>query len=277
VFVLPNELRPLTLGELLDRSFFLYRKNFLLFAGIVALPHLVLLAFQLAGIGIQTWRGAGSSAGILWFLATVVLTLGVTAASQGATVIAVSHVHLDQPTSIMQAFAGIKGRILYLALIMIGYGLGVGVGFILLIVPGIILSLMWALTIPVAVLEDKGLRDSVNRSAELTKGSRGRVFVVYLLFFVLMYAVVMVWEIPILFAIGIAARSHPGVGIPLWSQIAIQVGTFVSQSLVGPLMTIGLSLLYYDQRVRKEGFDLQHMMATLDATTLDGTVPAVGV
>jgi hypothetical protein len=42
-------------------------------------------------------------------------------------------------------------------------------------------------------------------------------------------------------------------------------------------MTIGLSLLYYDQRVRKEAFDLQHMMATLDGTPVVGTAPAVGV
>ena len=275
---MPTELRPLTLGELLDRTFFLYRKNFLLFAGITALPHLVLLAFQLAGIGIQQWRtSAGAGVNLLWIFATLILTLGVTAASQGATVIAVSHVHLDRPTSITESFAGIKGRILYLALIMIGYGIGIGVGFVLLIVPGIILGLMWALTIPVAVLEETGLRDSVNRSAQLTKGSRGRVFVVYLLFFALIYAVIMVWEMPILFAVGMNARSHPGVGIPLWAQISIQVGTFISQCLAGPLMTIGLSLLYYDQRVRKEGFDLQHMMATLDATPLDGTAPAVGV
>jgi hypothetical protein len=41
-------------------------------------------------------------------------------------------------------------------------------------------------------------------------------------------------------------------------------------------MTIGLSLLYYDQRVRKEAFDLQHMMATLDDAQLGGTVPVVG-
>jgi len=275
---LPNDLRPLTLGELLDRSFSLYRKNFILFVGIMALPHLVLLAFQLAGVAIPFLRGtAGSIANAFWILATAVVTLGISAASQGATVIAVSHVHLDRPVTIMESFAGIKGRILYLALIMIGYGIGVGIGFILLIVPGIILGLMWALTIPVAVLEDKGLRDSVNRSAELTKGHRGRVFVVYLLFLVLLYAVYLTWEGPMLYLIGIKAHSgHPLVGVPLWAQIVMPIGGFLSQCLAGPLMTIGLSLLYYDERVRKEGFDLQHMMATLD-NVQGATVPAVGV
>lgn len=269
-----NDLRPLSLGELLDRCFFLYRKNFLLFAGLTALPHLVLLAFQLGDVGIQRWMGVG--AGLVWTLATYALTLGVTAASQGATVIAVSHVHLGRPATIAESFAGIKGRIFYLALIMIGYGIGVGIGFVLLIVPGIILGLMWALTIPVAVLEDTGLRDSVNRSAELTKGARGRVFVIYILFAIMLLILYMAWMFPVLLIMGLAVQKHHVVGVPLWTQIAIPVGSFISQCLAGPLMTIGFSLLYYDQRVRKEAFDLQHMMATLDDAKLGGTVPVIG-
>jgi hypothetical protein len=205
-----------------------------------------------------------------------VVSLGAMAASQGATVIAVSHVHLDRPVSIAESFAGIKGRVLYLALIMIGYWIGIGVGFALLIVPGIILLLMWALTIPVAVLEDKGLRDSVNRSAELTKGHRGRVFVIYFLFLVLIYAVYIAWEIPLLAVIGFMSRGHNVAAVPLWTRIALPLGNFLSQCLVGPLMTIGLSLLYYDERVRKEAFDLQHMMATLDSAQ-GGTVSVAGV
>ena len=271
-----SDLRPLSLGELLDRSFFLYRKNFMLFVGIVALPNLVLLAFQLAGVVLQKERGGllGPIVSVLWLLGTAVVSLGATAASQGATVIAVSQVHLGRPASIAGAFAGIKGRILYLALIMIGYWIGVGIGFALLIVPGIILALMWALTIPVAVLEDKGLRDSVSRSAELTKGHRGRVFVIYLLFLVLLYAVYVAWEIPIFIAIGIVSRGHTVATTPLWTQIAFPLGSFLSQCLAGPLMTIGLSLLYYDERVRKEAFDLQHMMTNLD-NVQGATVPAV--
>jgi len=38
--------------------------------------------------------------------------------------------------------------------------------------------------------------------------------------------------------------------------------------LVGPLATIAFSLVYYDERVRKEAFDLQLMMATIDAPGL---------
>lgn len=271
-----TDLRPLTLGELLDRTFFLYRKNFLLFAGIIALPNLVLLAVQLAGVGLQSARlFMGAPANLLWIGVLYIVSLAVMAASQGATVIAVSQLHLGRPTSIAESFAGIKGRILYLALIMIGYWIGIGVGLVLLIIPGIILALMWALAIPVAVLEDTGLGDSLKRSSELTKGHRGRVFVIYLLFLVLWYAVYMVWEIPILASIGFMARAHRVVGIPLWTQIAFPLGNFLSQCLVGPLMTIGFSLFYYDERVRKEAFDLQHMMSTLDDAQ-PGAVPVAG-
>jgi hypothetical protein len=275
--VMPSELRPLSLGELLDRSFFLYRKHFTLFVGITALPYLVLLAFQLAGVALQMQRGIlGPILSIVWTLATIVVSLGVMAASQGATVIAVSYVHLERPVSIAESFAGIKGKVLYLALITIGYGTGVVIGFIFLIIPGIILALMWALTVPVAVLEGKGLRESVGRSAALTKGHRGRVFLIYLLFVVLTIAVYLLWEIPIFAAIGLMTRNQNVASVPLWTQIAVPLCTFLSQCLVGPLMMIGLSLLYYDERVRKEAFDLQHMMATLDMAP-GGALPAVGV
>jgi hypothetical protein len=55
--------------------------------------------------------------------------------------------------------------------------------------------------------------------------------------------------------------------VPAWTQIALPVGGFLTQSLIGPLLTIALSLEYYDQRVRKEAFDLVHMMSLLDETT----------
>ena len=45
-----SQLRPLSLGELLDRTFQLYRQQFMLFVGIVALPQLVLLTANLSGL-----------------------------------------------------------------------------------------------------------------------------------------------------------------------------------------------------------------------------------
>jgi hypothetical protein len=42
------------------------------------------------------------------------------------------------------------------------------------------------------------------------------------------------------------------------------------------LGTIALSLVYYDQRVRKEAFDLQLMMSTIDASVVPSSPAQVG-
>jgi len=52
------------------------------------------------------------------------------------------------------------------------------------------------------------------------------------------------------------------------------LGNFASTSLVGPLLTIALTLIYYDERVRKEGFDLQLMMSTLEGGAPNAAAPA---
>lgn len=254
-------LRPLTTGELLDRTFSLYRSHFALFVGIIALPHLLVLGLRLVSVGFVFAGGASAVLGaVLWIPVFLVAYLIAAAASQAATIVAVSQVHLERPTSVMDSYARVKGRILPVIGIMIGVGIAVGIGFILLIVPGVILALMWSLTVPVAVLENKGMSESVSRSAELAKGDWGRIFVVYLLILILSIAVSAVIEWPIVLLVQ-AARGTTAIGL---TQLAGAVANFISQCLVGPLMTIALSLIYYDERVRKEAFDLQLMMATLD-------------
>jgi hypothetical protein len=54
------------------------------------------------------------------------------------------------------------------------------------------------------------------------------------------------------------------------------VATFVSECLVGPLATIAFSLVYYDQRVRREAFDLELMMTTLDVPAVAAPPAQVG-
>jgi hypothetical protein len=46
-------------------------------------------------------------------------------------------------------------------------------------------------------------------------------------------------------------------------QVLQQLAAFVSQVLVGPIGTIAFSLMYYNLRVRKEAFDIQHLMASM--------------
>jgi hypothetical protein len=265
--VMTTALRPLSTGELLDRTFSLYRSYFGLFLSIFALPHLVVLAYQCVGLTFQssTPQLANILLTSLWGIGGGLISLAVSAASQAATVIAVSNVYLDRPASVMDSFSKVKGEILGVVGLSLLIALAAGMGCLLLIVPGVFMFVMWSLSVPAKVLENLSVTDAMSRSSDLTKGDRGRVFVIWLLFIVLGIGVGLLLRWPVELAAGVSsmfALNRSGAG---W-RVALLATTFISECLVGPLATIGFSLVYYDERVRKEAFDLQLMMTTIDAT-----------
>lgn len=60
-----------------------------------------------------------------------------------------------------------------LAIVMI---LGVMFGFVLLIIPGVIVAVMWSVAFPTLLAETSNVFKALNRSRELTKGNRWRIF-----------------------------------------------------------------------------------------------------
>jgi hypothetical protein len=73
----------------------------------------------------------------------------------------------------------------------------------------------------------------------------------------------MLWQVPASFVVGFR-MSQTGTP-PTWTaQTVILFGGFITQAVLSPIMTIGLTLVYYDERVRKEAFDLEHMMHEID-------------
>src|SRR5208283_24193 len=262
-------LRPLSTGELLDRTFSLYRSHFGLFLGIFALPYMVVLAFQLVGLVFQS--SAPKLPNILltlaWSVGAGILTLIVSAISQAATVIAVSNLQLGRPATVTDSFSRVKGHVLGVVGISLLVSMAAGFGLLAIVVPGVILLIIWSLAVPVKILENKGVFDSMSRSMELTKGDWGRIFVIGLLILALKFGISSLLQWPVLIAAGFNFRSGVRQFTIGW-QVAVLLSGFVSTSLVGALATIAFSLVYYDERVRKEAFDLQLMMTTLDASAL---------
>jgi hypothetical protein len=265
-------LRPLSLGEILDRTFQFYRKDFVLFIGISAIPQLVVLVIRIFSV---TIRGTGSigiaAVAGLGLLVAAIASIVAAAISQAATSVAVSEMYLGRTTTIGTAYDRIRGRIGSMAGIVFGLGLLEGIGFICLIVPGIYLALIWALAIPAAVIEDLGFAECRDRSKLLTEGAKGRMFMIYLLVLVVTYGVL----------IGLGAVLG-GVGVVVLGRgflhsMAFQIGnqclSFLGATLVGSLGMIAFTIAYYDQRVRKEGFDIQFMMqGNQQAAAAGGTV-----
>lgn len=270
VSLMTTALRPLSLGELLDRTFHLYRSNFGLFVGIAAVAYLPLFVIRVGFGLLQTSALKGqvgaTAAFAIGALAAALCYLASVAAAQAATVTAVSSIHLGRTLTIRETYARVKGKIVRVVLTIVGLGIGVGIGLLLLIVPGIILFLMWSLTIPVVVLEDADLFEALRRSRELTAGHRGRVFLIVLLFALLTYIFTILWEVPMVAMLmrGGVQSMQKGLTNPAFAVVSNSL-VFLTEALLTPLMTIALSLMYYDERVRKEAFDIQLMMSNPEA------------
>jgi predicted secreted protein len=186
--------------------------------------------------------------------------------SQGGTVFAVSELYLGRPTTIGQSLRRVRGELGSLFGVVFLNGLVTGVSFLLLIIPGIYMVCRLCVCIPAALLENLGPRESLERSFGLTKDNVGRAFLILLLYFVILYAALFLFDIP--FAIGIQFEAHDPSMVRLLSAL-MQVGNFIAGVLITPILTIASSIFYFDLRVRKEAFDLQLMM-----NPLAGGVPA---
>ena len=280
------DLRPLSLGEILDRTFSLYRRNFVLFVGIVALPYLLVLALNL----VQSTRlpltvSGGQTpavnnnpfAGGIMGLATIIVSLFAYLFSQGGSVFAVSDLYLGRQTTIGQSFSRMRGELGSLFGILFFNGLLVFgapaacfftaivarapalifLGFALLFFPGFYFACRLLVCVPAGLLEDLGPRASVERSFGLTKDNAGRAFIIYVLYIILIWATASVLTWP--FAAGVVASKNSPEMVRIWLALT-QVGSFIANVLVGPFLTIAAAVFYYDLRVRKEAFDLQLMM-----------------
>lgn len=268
------DLRPLSLGEILDRTFTLYRRHFLLFFGIAALPQILVLALQLVQIAFLPAASAPSrppvghapafpSSGVLAFgilgaLVGMVVYLVTYLLSQGGTVHAVSDLYLGRPTSIGASLGRMRGHIANLFGVTVLNGMVIIIGMIFLIVPGIYLACRLITCVPAALLEDLGARSSLERSFALTKGSAGRAFIIYFLYVILVYAAMLLFMLPFSIAAVFLAAKDPALA-RLWLALS-QIGSSLAATLVTPVFTIATAVFYYDLRVRKEAFDLQYMM-----------------
>jgi hypothetical protein len=272
------DLRPLSLGELLDRTFTLYRGHFLLFLGISAIPQVFVLVIQLAQALVAPasnifslpnpnlpapmpqFSVTGFAYMLAFMFAAGIVSVVAYLFSQGATVIAVSDLYLGRTTTLGGAFRRVRGKLAVIFGVVVLTFLAVFAGCVLLIIPGIYIALRLAVGVQAAVLEGVGPGDALSRSFALTKENAGRVFLIFLLYAFLSYGLIALLGVP--FIVGTFLAKNNSDLVRMFTMMT-QVGSFIASSLVMPFGTIAMSLFYYDMRVRKEGFDLQMMMNPL--------------
>ena len=257
-------LRPLTTGELLDRTFTLYRKNFVLFATIAAIPLLLLLVVRTALLFLPRLTGSSFESGQGVVVLTTIGLVGWTAyfcaagVAQGATVVAVSSVYLGKPTRAADCYRRLQGRFLRMMGIVIGVSVLTILASLLLLVPGIVLAIFWSLAIPIAVLEDASFSVAVSRSSDLTEGRRWQILLIMFIVVVVGWLVSVIVSLPTAGFVFYYALHQ--MRPPLWLSGLNLVTTFLAELVIVPIWVVAFSLVYYDARVRKEALDLELVM-----------------
>jgi hypothetical protein len=137
---------------------------------------------------------------------------------------------------------------------------------------GVLMSLRYSLAMPACVVEGLTAGQALKRSVQLSKESRGRIFVLWLLVFAIKFGIGLLLSLPVM----VFTVQHLGQPLPLFWMVVSQIGGFLVNLFIGPIWATGLTLFYYDQRVRKEGFDIVWMMqaAGLEAPAAESAAAA---
>ena len=294
-------LRPLRLGELLDRAIRLYRANFLTFIGIIAVVYVPLMVLQTAASallsssmlsGLSTpeeifsntayWAGVGST--LILALVQFVLVQGI---ATGALTRAVADNYLGKKTGILDAYRGIGKSWLTLVGALLLLGILLFVLFVWWLVPcigwftglGMMVFLMAAinpLVPPAVVLEKQGAIDAVKRAWSLARRRFwpviGYIFVLYLFSMIVVNGPAAIANV--LLAQVFQSFEDPTMQLVLTAIIQGLI-SLVFILIYYPLQMTAFTLIYFDLRVRTEGFDLALLtMEASGSTELTETMAA---
>ena len=117
------------------------------------------------------------------------------------------------------------------------------------LVGAIYVALRYFAVVPAVMLENKGPFDAFHRSRDLSEGFKWRILGTMLLSWVIFLAVLFALQM-------VVAFTH-------MAPVAQALLNAVVQLFILPLVSIVVVVLYYDQRVRKDGFDLEVMARDL--------------
>jgi hypothetical protein len=257
-------MRPRTVGEMLDAGISLYLRNARTLLGIAAcvvvpvqvVIGLVYLSVEPSGAHVPgdfVFRGVHQqSAGLGGTVVDELLGLIMGVLVTAACVKAVSDTYLDQAPSIGTSLRFALRRLPALVALYIVQTLVLIIAFVALIIPGIWLYAAWSVPTPAMMLEGSGPWRSLRRSRQLVRRRWWPTAGLLLSLNILAQLVAQALRALLSGLDGFS--SHPGL-VP--AVIATVLGGIVASVVTQPAIAAVTTVLYYDLRVRKEGFDLQ--------------------
>lgn len=137
-----------------------------------------------------------------------------------------------------------------IALLSIVVGILVMIAGVFLIVPGIIVGMILYVAVPASVMEGGGIGKSLRRSAELTKGYRGKLFLIAL-----------VLSVPMQIAAIVLTMTLGSMLDPVFTTI---LTTIILQVLLGGVLGACTAVAYHDLRILQEGVDTDTIAAAFN-------------
>jgi len=280
--VVTTALKPMGFGDILDTTFSLYRKHFLLFLGLVAFSVLAELALHLWADFSEFFFHRSSLLGI----AVVLIAITFLIIGTGGIVIGSGATYLCENVTIrsvlqrtMDRFWQLLGCFLLWLLVVAGLTVTViGIPF------AIYFAVRWGFFIQTILFEQPVITIALGRSGELVKPMWWRVFGMLLAIFLLSTVVHAVIEISVGFILiatnlvsevdfidilewGLFGGSFEGVTLFFYAiSIVIHLAVY---AISFPIWIIGITLLYFNQRIRIEGFDIEMQVPQPNADESD--------
>lgn len=245
------------LGRVISRTFAAIRDNWLVL--LVASIVLVGLPSTLSAVG-QTffWSGDSTGTGVVFVVLGSLLYLIGFFMLQGTAVKAAVDGFNGKKTGLSDALGvGVRAFFPLLGLGILA-SLGMGFAFVLLIVPGVILAVLWSVAAPAVVVEKRGVLESFQRSRDLTRGYRWNVFGLLVIYIILTW-ILGAAIAAVSFAAGgtITGGSGPNLWVNLLTGPVVNV-------LSGVIASAGVASLYYELRSVKEGAGPESLAAVFD-------------
>lgn len=259
MFTLPS--RPQSIGEVLDTSIKLFRQSFprswpISLAQAVAASAMAIYMALHFGAAIKPSQAMtlySNPSFIMVYLASMLISLVL----YGALLFQTNAVATDETMSTGEALtSGLRaGPRIFLA--SFGFGLACLIGFVLLIIPGLYLSVALALYAVAVVVDNQGAGDSLGTSRRLVKGNYWRTAAIFTVAMIIIMILFM--ALGIVVGIGAVALSHDPT-IILLVNTAVQGLMYV---VMWPFIASMLIVLYHDLKLRKEGGDLASRVQAL--------------
>ena len=267
----PLPLHPMSIGDVLDGAFKLLKANartLLLVVAAFVVPIQLVSAFVVrdqVSTGFldvlsdptiaesQADFSLGDAAGSI---ITVLLGLVTTPLIAGAVSRVCAASYLGQPIGPGDALKGTLRRLPALLAAAFLVLLAQGLGFLLCILPGIAVTVLYSAVTPALMIEDLGPVAAMRRSWRLLKPR----------FWPVLGIVALAWLIAS-FLGNLLGGIPSAVGALFGGSLAwlwIGVGAVLASIVSAPITAIVDTLLYFDGRIRHEGFDLQVMAQDLD-------------